>query len=152
MERGSDFNSSWPAAAACALIAVFTFSLTPMGQQLETTALKHVALHSNARTEPLLLARPEVLVVTRNSEDQFRVAATLVPRGYRVLVAGTAVTAQELIRRDANRIGLIVVDTELAKGEGVANLARSLAPGTKLIRLPSKHGSTEVAVLLMAAI
>jgi len=150
MERGSHFDSSWPVALVFGLIVAFVVSLTPTGRQMLSELLKPTM--SGSVTQSSHPTRPDVLVATTNSDDQKTVAATVLPRGYNVLFADTTVIARKLLQSDATRIGLIVVNAESHDATGIASLARSLVPDARLIRLPPRHGSTEVATLLLAAI
>jgi len=149
MQGDSHFDSSWPVALALGLLITFILAITPTGHQVTADIFNSL---TSKPVEPVRPPRPEVLVATDNSDDQTRVAATVVPRGYSVLFAGTTLTAQRLLQSDADRIGLIVVGAESQEARQVTQMARSLVPAATLVELPAKHGSTEVALLLLDVI
>jgi hypothetical protein len=150
MQGDSDFDPSWPVAFVFGLLLAFTAAFTPTGRQLISDTLK--GLSPEKPPAPLTVERPDVLVTTGNPDDTVRIAATVVPRGYSVLVARTTLLAEQLLQGDANRIGLIVVDEGSSDIERIVSLAHSLVPLAKLVKLPRKHGSTELAVLVLDAI
>jgi len=149
MQTESHFDSSWPVALALGLLITFILGITPTGRQMSADIFRSLSARS---AEPVRPTRPEVLVATDNSDDQTRVAETVVPRGYSVLFAGTTLAAQRLLQSEAGRIGLIVVGAESPEAIQVTQMARSLVPAATLIKLPAKHGSTEVALLLLDVI
>ena len=150
MKRSSVLDSNWPVILSIGLMSAFTLGMTPRGQML----VKEIStrFRDGAAIEQIAPPRPEVLLFTRNPEAQNQVATTVVPRGYRVLLAPTVFVAQQLLRSDANRIGLIVVDTETGEAERLADLAQAAIPAARVIRLPRNHGSTEVSAMLLNAI
>ena len=151
MERDSHFDSSWPVALVFGLTVAFVLGLTPTGRQI-IPELSRSILSKPGQLEALRLRRPDVLVATANSDDQKTVAATVLPRGYRVIFADTLARASQVLQSDANRIGLIVIDAQSRNAGHLAKLAQSIIPDARVIRLPPRHGPTEVATLLLAAI
>ena len=150
MHRDSS-DMGWPVVLVFGLMAVFTLALTHTGQQLQaemSSSLRSV-LHGPTPAPP---ARPQVLVVTQDHDAEADIVATVNPRGYQVVVVETATIAIALLRSNASRIGVVVVDTKLAGADSVTALAQSILPGEKVIRLRPNHGVTDLAVLLMAAI
>ena len=149
MERNSHFDSSWAVALVFGLTVAFVLGLTPTLRQIIPELSKSI-LAKPGQLEAL--RRPDVLVATANSDDQKTVAATVLPRGYRVIFADTLARASQVLQSDANRIGLIVIDARSRNAGHVAKLAQSIIPDARVIRLPPRHGPTEVATLLLAAI
>jgi len=133
------------------LMGTFALGLTNTGHAVceemlgWTTAAHHPAA-------PVLPARPQVLVVTTNPEDQTRAALAVNPRGYRVVVAETQERASGILRADADRIGVVVIDSEIPGAETIAAMARALAPVAKVIRLPPDHAAVSLSKPLLDAI
>ena len=152
MQRDSHFDSGWPVALVFGLMAVFILGLTHTGQQLqaEMSSSFRSVLHGSVTPAPP--ARSQVLVVTQNLADEAHIVTTVNPRGYQVVVAETAVIAQAILRSHASRIGVVVIDCELAGAESVTTLAQSILPREKVIQLRRNHEATDLAVLLLAAI
>ena len=151
MLNHNHFDSSWPVVLIFGILAAFVLGVTPSGQQLFAALLESAPFSEHAGI-PICLPRPEVLVVTRNGHDRFVVAATVNPRGYRVRVAETAATSQAVLRSEASRIGVIVVDSELPYAHRVVALARALAPLAKVVELHPHHSAEEISSLLLQAI
>ena len=152
MQRDSRFDSGWPVALVFGLMAVFILGLTQTGQQLQAEMSSSLRSVLHGPVAPALPARPQVLVVTQNPDDEANIIMTVNPRGYQVVVAETTAIARAILRSNASRIGVVVIDTELAGAESVTTLAQSLLPGEKVIKLRRNHGPTDIAVLLLAAI
>jgi len=152
MQRDSRFDSGWPVALVFGLMAVFILGLTQTGQQLQAEMSSSLRSVLHGPVTPALPARPQVLVVTQNPDDEANIIMTVNPRGYQVVVAETTAIARAILRSNASRIGVVVIDTELAGAESVTTLAQSLLPGEKVIKLRRNHGPTDIAVLLLAAI
>ena len=144
-------SSNWPVAVLVGFVLAFGLGLTNTGQQLCGDILSSFA-PSRRPVDPGPPARPLVLVVTASQDDQARVAAAVNPRGYRVLLSQTAASAQNFLRSDAEGIGVVVIDTTVARADEVARLARSLVPPVHVVNLKPNHGATELAMLLLNAI
>lgn len=144
-------GSNWPVTVLVGFVLAFALGLTNTGHQLCGEVLSAVA-PSHRPMDPGPPARPLVLVVTTSPDTQARVAATVNPRGYRVLVAETAGSAENGLRSDGERVGVIVIDTTVADAGEVACLARSLLPSVHLVRLKPNDGVTDLALLLLNAI
>jgi len=145
------FDSGWPVVLVLGFLVFFILGLTPEGRALTDRAEK--AFSASTTAAPAALACPDVLVVTADTEDRSRVAATVEPRGYKVLFAATVAAAQRILQTDGGKIGVVVLDARAnQQTERLANLASALAPSAKLVKLPAKHGATEVAALLLNVI
>ena len=133
------------------LMGAFTLAITPTGHQLtdEIIELTKPAYRPVATAIP---QRPQLLVVTGNRDDPYTAAVVVNPHGYRVVVAETAEAAQGILQADADRIGVVLVDKQVAQADRVLGLARTLAPSAKLIQLPRNHQGTDVCALLRDAI
>lgn len=142
-------DSNWPVILMLACVCSFMTALTSPGRQL-VAALR--VSFSSRRYSPPTPVRPVVLVATTDPDDVNRVAATVVPRLYQVLNATSCEGAQQMLRSNADRIGVIIVDGKSPEGRSLAKLAEGLAPEAKVIRLPAKHGPTEIASELIAII
>ena len=134
------------------LMAAFILGLTHTGELLKAEISSSVRSVLHGPVPPGSPARPQVLVVTQNPDDEARIVATVNPRGYQVVVVETAAIAKAILRSNASRIGVVVVDTELGGAESVATLARSIVSDNKVIKLRRNHGATDIAVLLLATI
>jgi CheY-like chemotaxis protein len=151
MQHDSQFDASWPVALAFGLMGILTLSLTNTGHTLRGEVFSWA---NSARTPVVapIPARPQVLVVTNNRDDQTQVAFAVNPRGYHVVVAETADSGSQILHSDATRIGVVVLDTQLPGAETIAALARSLVPDAKLINLAPNHAITDLSKLLSDAI
>ena len=145
------FDASWPVVLVFGLMGTLSVGLTNTGHQLCTEMLSW-ATSAHGPVEPGPPTRPQVLVITRNREDQTLVAETVNPRGYRVIVADTAARVREILQSDASRICVVVLDTNMLGAESISAMARSLAPLAKLIKLSGNHGATDVSKPLLDAI
>jgi hypothetical protein len=149
MRRDSHFDSSWPVVLVTVLLWSFILAITPTGQKLMAEVLAvSLPVHQTVLAPP---TRPQVLVVTSNRGDPYTAAMVLNPRGYRVVVAKTAASAQAALESGGGQIGVVVVDTQMADAELVVGLARSLTPSAKLIKLGRSHVSSDVSALLRDA-
>jgi len=151
MQPYKPFDTSWPVVLAFGLMGTFTLGLTNTGHELRGEMLSW-ARSVHGPLEPALPVRPQVLVITSNRDDQTRVALTVSPRGYRVVVAETAASGSEILRSAASRIGVIVLDTRIRGAESIAAMAHSLVPVAKLIELRPNHATAEVSKALLDAI
>jgi hypothetical protein len=151
MFRYTPSDPGWPVVLAIGLMGTFTVGLTSAGHSISTEILSW-ATSTHALTGPALPARPEVLVMTTNLEDQTRIDLAVNPRGYQVVVAKTAADATRILRADANWIGVVVVDANLPGTASIITLARTLAPKAKLIQLLPRHAASEVSKMLVDAI
>jgi len=132
-------------------MGILTLSLTNTGHTLRGEVFAWAAPDPAPVVAPVP-ARPQVLVITKNRDDQTRVAFAANPRGYHVVVAESAASGTAILRSEAKEIGVVVLDSQLPGAEGVEALARSLIPGAKLISLLPNHAATDVSKLLMDAI
>jgi hypothetical protein len=142
-------DSNWPVILILASVGSFSIALTPFGQQVIAAA--HASF-GDGRCSPRTPARPVVLVATTDPDDANRVAATAVPRLYEVLKASSGEGAQQMLRLNAGRIGVIIVDSRSREGRSLAKLAEVIAPEARVIRLPAKHGSTDIVSELIGVI
>lgn len=142
-------DSSWPVLLVVACVGSFTIALTPSGRRLIAAAQ---AGFGDLSSNPPGPARPLILVATTDPDDAHLVAATAVPRLYQVLCAGSLGAAERMLRSNAGRIGVILVDGKSAEGRSLAKLAQAVAPEAKLIRVPAKHGPTEIVSEVLAVI
>ncbi len=131
-------------------MAILTLALTNTGHTLRGEVLSWAAPQKPVAA--VVPPRPEVLVVTTDRNDQNRVAFAVNPRGYHVVVAETEASASIILRSDANRIGVVVLDTHMPGAETITALAHSLVPGASLINLLPNHATTDVSKLLLDAI
>ena len=147
MPRYALSEASWPVVLAFGLMGTLTVSLTNTGHALSGELLAWaVAGHAPADCLP---KRPLALVVTKNDDIQGWVSLTVGPRGYRVVPAQTAGSAREILRSDAFRIGVIVLDPEVQEAEAILALMPSPVPAARLIRLRPHPDATEVSKLLV---
>ncbi|MDR3700264.1 MAG: hypothetical protein P4L56_11545 [Candidatus Sulfopaludibacter sp.] len=146
----NDFDAGWPGVVIFGIMAAFVFGLTQTGQQLRCELGEYFVPPKQVHV--IGPARTQVLVVTGNRSDQARIAMTMNPRGYRLLIAETKATAQQLARSAQKDICLIVVDSDLPQSKTIAASLLSIVPGAKIITLPHHPDSTELAVLLLGAI
>ena len=151
MQPYSLFDASWPVVLAFGLVGTLTLGLTNTGHDVCGEMLSWAA-SVHGRVEPALPVRPQVLVITSNRDDQTRVALTVIPRGYRVVVAETAASGSEILRSQASRICVVVLDTKMRGAESIAAMAQSLVPVAKLIKLRPNHAAADVSKPLSDAI
>jgi hypothetical protein len=142
-------DSNWPVVAILVSVWSCTLAMTPFGRQLGVAVSEAFASHTPI---PPIPSRPDVLVATTDPDDVNCVAATVVPRRYRVLSATSAEAAQRILRSNAGRIGVIIVNGKSSDGRRLAKLAEGLAPEAKVIRLSPNHGLTDLASEVMAVI
>jgi hypothetical protein len=149
MHRPHRPNSFWLVSG---LIGAFVLGTTSTGRQVWAEILASLPPMPGTAAAIIVPARPQVLVVTGKGGDEFTVAATVNPHGYRVRVARTAAGGRSILQSDASRIGVVVVDMGLAGAQRVIGLTRSLAPQAKLIELDPNHRASDVSVPLLRAI
>jgi hypothetical protein len=150
MQKHSNFDASWPVAIIIGVLLVFTFALTGSDQVKANISSSLRSLHSPVTVAPA--ERSQVLVVTKNKNDENRIVLTVNPRGYQIIAADTVELAKAILRANANRIGVVVVDADLKGAGSLLSQAHSILPNEKVINLSRSHTSTDVAVLLLAAI
>jgi hypothetical protein len=138
------FAGSWPVVLTFGLMGTFTLGLTNSGHQMchELLSWADATVH---HVEPARPVRPEVLVITRNRKDESRVALAANPRGYRVVVAGTAAQGMERLRSDANQLAVVVLDVTISGADRIATVVHTLAPKAKLIKLRPHHDAVDVS-------
>ena len=129
---------------AFGLMGTFTLGLTNSGHAMYREMLTWADAQLR-HVEPARPVRPEVLVITRNREDQRRVALAANPRGYRVVVAETATSGAERLSSDAKQLAMVVLDESMPGARRITALTRTLAPAAKLINLPHHHGAVDVS-------
>ncbi len=134
------------------LLGAFVLGTTSTGRQLCAEILALLPSLPETAAVAKVPTRPQVLVVTGKGGDEFTVAATVNPHGYRVRVARTAASGRSILQSDASRIAVVVVDMGLAGAQRVIGLTRSLAPRAKLIELDPTHRASDVSVPLLRAI
>lgn len=151
MKTARAFDTGWPAILVFGLLIFFILGLTPEGRDLADRV--EIALNpARHAVTPPGPACPEVLVAGTDATDEYRISATLEPRGYNVRFAGTADAVRRILQADARRIGIVVLGNDKVQTRQLATLASTLAPSAKLIKLPAKHSSTELAAILLNAI
>jgi hypothetical protein len=134
------------------LLGAFVLGTTSTGRQLCAEIFALLPSMPETAAAAIVPARSQVLVVTGTGTDEFTVAATVNPRGYRVRVARTVDSGRRILQSDASRIGVVVVDMGLASAQRVIGLTHSLAPQAKLIELDPNHQASDVSVPLLRAI
>ena len=144
------FDSVWPVALLCALLAIFTLALTPAGEKVQNKFVAWLALRP--KPSDSRLSRLDVLVVACKQEDEERISLTVVPRGYRVRRAQTAKAAEAVLRGSANQIGIVVLDAGSRDATVLAVIVPRLAPAARMVPIPAHHDATDVAELLLAVI
>lgn len=147
MQKDSSSDMSWPVVMVFGLMAVFILGLTHTGELLRAEMSSSFRSVFYGPVNPAPPARPQVLVVTQNHDDEARILATVNPRGYQVVVAETASIAIAILRSNSSRIGVVVVDSELAGAETLATLAHGIVSDDKVIKLHRNHRATEIAAL-----
>ncbi len=152
MQRDSSSEMTWPVVMVFGFMAVFIFGLTQTGAQLRAEMSSTFASVVSRPATPTAPARAQVLVVTRNHDDEIRIRATVNPRGYQVLVAKTVPVAKAFLESNSRGIGVVVIDSELAGAETLTTLANGIVPHDKVIKLRRDQRATDLAVLLLAAI
>src|SRR5450432_297177 len=151
MERihlSSQSDSGWPIVLIAVALGSFAAAITPTGNRLCKEFLESLAV----RNQPVALARPDVLLIGDNPSDQMNIAMTIAPRGYNLVLAENVATGLERLRADANRIGLIVLDSRLAGVRSVAHVARVTSPEARLITLHPRHTTADLVGLLLNSI
>ncbi|HTX35812.1 MAG TPA: hypothetical protein VME43_12360 [Bryobacteraceae bacterium] len=133
------------------LMGTLTLGLTNTGHELYDEVVSW-ATSSLRYTEPAAPARPQVLVITKNRDDQTLVALIVNPRGYQVVVAENAARGSEILRSEAGLIAAVVLDTNMLGADNIAAMARSLVPMVRLIRLDPDHTPLDVSKPLVDAI
>lgn len=131
-------------------MGTLTVGLTNTGHALEGEILSWVV--SGHGPVDSLPARPQALVITGNRDVQNWVALTVNPRGYRIVFAETAGHAGDILRSEASRIGVVVLDTQTLGAERVVAMAQSLAPEAKLVRVGPHPAATEISQLLVGVL
>ena len=101
----SHTESSWPLAVTVLALCAFLLGLTRTGQQFCDELSEHFKRASTL--EQPAPSRPDVLLVTAKPTDQLVVAATVSPRGYKLVFAANTATGIELLRSHARSLGLI---------------------------------------------
>lgn len=100
---------------------------------------------------PVLPRRPVVLVVSGRASDESAVLETVQPRGYTVRRAATAEAGLRKLRREANRIGIVVLDGDLAGAERIASEAKTACPNARVVEVSGTRAAGEIARRLMDA-
>lgn len=147
MKRTADSN--WPVILILASVGSFSIALTPRGLHFIAAVRTSISHRSYSQPVPV---RPVVLVATTDPDDANRVAQTVVPRRYQVMYATSPGAAQTMLRSNAGRIAVVVVNGKSPEGRSLAKLAQGVAPEAKVIRLHTNHGPTDLASELMAVI
>lgn len=133
------------------LMGTLTLGLTNTGHELYDEVVSW-ATSPFGYAEPAVPARPQVLVITKNRDDQMLVALIVNPRGYEVVVAETAARGSEILRAEGGLIAAVVLDMNMMGAENIAAIAQSLAPVARVIRLPPGHAPVDISKPLVDAI
>ncbi len=95
--------------------------------------------------------RPEVLVVSGRDSYVAKVAETVGPRGYFIVVTQTIEPALERLQRDAGRIGCVVLDRDVPQADRFARAVQATTPSARLVVLRGAPPSDEIPQLLINA-
>jgi CheY-like chemotaxis protein len=136
----------WPLALAALLLAMFTGVASPwVDWDKAARALEQFRLHPAGA----VVAGPKVLLVSARESDRFSVSATLEPRGYSVLLAGTVKAGMAIIGRQPDGIALVVIDTTLPQSKRLLQAAKRCCPGAHVIALNGPQRIGQVSALLI---
>jgi CheY-like chemotaxis protein len=133
------------------LMGTLTLGLTNTGHELYAEIISW-ADPTVGHAEAAPPARSQVLLMSRNRADQFLVDRTVAPRGYEVVMAYTAASANEILRTGASQVAAVVLDTEIPGAESVVATAHAMAPVARVIRLPPIHAAIDVSKPLIDGI
>ncbi len=95
--------------------------------------------------------RPEVLVVTGRDSYAAKVAETVGPRGYLIVVTNKIETALEKLQLDAGRIGCVVLDRDVAQADRLASAVQTTTPAARLVILRGAPPSDQIPQILINA-
>jgi CheY-like chemotaxis protein len=150
MSRESNRSFDWSVALIVLMVGVLTLSLMPSDRinwSVRRIAGAVALLGPTGGNE-----RSDVLILSRQASDQFAVTATLAPRGYTIHVVPTAKAALAELRRQSNRIDIVVVDEALPEARGTLAAARKLRPEACPVLLKGPREPAQVAKLLVDAL
>jgi CheY-like chemotaxis protein len=147
MTGKSDRGYDWSVAVILLMPIVFTVSFIPRDRVNWSVrrVAGAVALLGPAQRPD----RPDVLILSRQADDQFAVTSTLAPRGYEIHVVSTSEAALAELRRARNRIGLVVVDEALPEARKTLAAARKLSPDVCPVLLKGRRAPAQIARLLI---
>jgi DNA-binding NtrC family response regulator len=90
-----------------------------------------------------------VLFIGNNPSDEWDISATLAPRGYKLLLAGTAEAGIHQLRSNSRDIGLVLIDPRLPGTQAMPQLALKASPGARVFVLGPAHTRAELVSLLL---
>ena len=147
MTGKSDRGYDWSVAFILLMVGAFTVCLVPR-QRLDWSVRRvagAVALLGPAQRPD----RPDVLILSRQADDQFAVTTTLEPRGYLIHMVPTGEAALAELRQDRRRIGIVVVDESIPDARKTLAAARKLSPEICPVLLKGRRDAAQIARVLV---
>ncbi len=137
---GSGF--SWYSAVLIAIPLAVLFVLLAPQQTLDRI------LQKPQITVPL---RPDVLVVSSAAMDHEVAVQTVRPRGYVVRSTTDVASGLKSLQRDPERIGIVVLDTDLPAASQMAAELRKRCPDAKLLTVRGTRSAERLSSMLIDA-
>ena len=142
------FDMSWPSMVIIAVFAGLMISLYYSGPSREFP-LHRVYETFTRRSAPAAASQDRVLVVTANADRQLQVIATLSPRGFDPLLAGTLAEVTAQLAAHPGAIKFAVVDTALRDSAAISARLSAVLPTNRIVTLrPSYRRETIGPILL----
>ena len=143
------YDFTWPPMVICAVWIGFLVAFNLGSVPAHTGAgdlLQRLFAWYGKPPEPE--ARP-ALVITANPRDQLTVVATLSPRGFNPLLAGSEREVRSQIRAYPGALKLAVVDATLRDYAGIVRALKDTLPIGSIIVLKGSHRPEDVGPMLL---
>ena len=145
---GADF--SWPTMAACGVVLGLVCAAQFGGFVQESVAGDKIREFFAWHRQAPEAATRQALIVTTDSRDRLTAVATLSPRGYHPLLAGSRQEVETQMAAHPGAVGLVVLDATLPDFPAIQQALTQSLPVGRIVILNAPHRTQDVGPILLA--